>query len=69
MARQMVIELDAPDDLGRFDLPVGVHNRLQHLLDKQDREGGLSAEEREEAEGLVDLSELLSFLKSRAQRF
>ena len=68
MGRRMLIELDAPDDLGRFDLPPGVHQRLQRLLDKQDREGALSGEEREEAEGLVDLTELLSFLKARSQR-
>lgn len=67
MATQMVIELDAPDELARFELPTGVHQRLQCLLDRQDRDESLAPEERQEAEGLVDLAELLSLLRTRGR--
>jgi hypothetical protein len=62
------IELEMPDDLARFRLPGGVNARLQELLDKQDRGVCLSAAERQEAEGLVDLAEFLSLLRLRAER-
>jgi hypothetical protein len=42
--------------------------RLQRLLDRQDRGQILTTEEREEAEGLVDLAELLTLLRLRAER-
>jgi hypothetical protein len=57
-----------PGDLGRFRLPKGVQKRLQMLLDKQDQGRPLTAAERREAEGLVDLTELLSLLRLRSQR-
>ncbi len=41
---------------------------LQALLDKQDRGGGLTDDERQEAEGLVNLADLLSLLRLRAER-
>lgn len=47
---------------------TGVNERLQELLDRQDRTGNLTQSERQEAEGLVNLAELLSLLKLRAQR-
>ncbi len=68
MSQHVVIELEMPTDLERFTLPEGVKNRLQFLLDRQDRGDPLTPEERVEAEGLVDLSDLLSFLKLRARR-
>ncbi len=68
MPQQVLVKLDLPDDLGRFRLPRGVDDRLQALLDRQDQDGKLTAGERREAEGLVDLAELLSFLRLRAQR-
>ncbi len=68
MAEQVVIELEIPSDLQRFTLPGGVERRLQSLLDKQDQGEELTPDERLEAEGLVDLAELLSLLKSRARR-
>ena len=63
----VTIEIDMPADLKRFRLPKAVDRRLQDLLDKQSREGKLSRSERLEAEGLVDVSELLSLLKLRAK--
>ena len=57
-----------PSDLKRFTLPEGVKQRLQSLLDRQDQGEELTPAERVEAEGLVDLAELLSLLKLRARR-
>lgn len=68
MAQAVQIQIQVPGDLARFRLPKAVQKRLQTLLDKQDQGMGLTASERREAEGLVDLSELLSLLRLRAQR-
>jgi len=68
MSRSVVVELDMPGDLKQFRLPRGVNRRLQQLLDKQSRAGRLSAVERQEAEGLVDLAEMLTLLRLRAER-
>ena len=59
---------EVPTDLDRLRLPQGVNDRLQELLDRQDRGEALTAAERAEAEGLVDLSELLALLRLRTQR-
>jgi len=64
----VIIELEIPGDINRFKLPSGVDNRLQGLLDRQDSGTALSFNEREEAEGLVELAEMLSLLRLRAQR-
>lgn len=61
------VELELPAELARLSLPEGVDRRLHHLLDKQDRGEVLSEDERAEAEGLVDLADLLSLLKLRAR--
>ncbi len=68
MSQQILVKLELPDDLERFRLPRGVDERLHGLLDRQDRGDKLTVDERREAEGLVDLAELLSLLKLRAQR-
>jgi hypothetical protein len=68
MSQVVAVELEMPDDLARFQLPPAVDARLQRLLDRQDRGQVLSTEEREEAEGLVDLAELLTLLRLRAER-
>lgn len=59
MSQHVLVELEVPTDLDRLRLPQGVNDRLQELLDRQDRGEALTAAERAEAEGLVDLSELL----------
>lgn len=64
----VLIELEIPEDLTHFRLPKAVNRRLQALLDKQSVQGPLSPEERREAEGLVNLAEMLSLLRLRAQR-
>lgn len=62
------VEIQVPDDLAVLKLPHGVDRRLQDLLDKQDEGISLTEAERAEAEGLVELSEVLSLLKLRSAR-
>ena len=64
----LTLDVDLPADLARFRLPEAVAGRLQALLDRQDSGQQLTANEREEAEGLVDLSEFLTLLRLRAER-
>jgi hypothetical protein len=64
----LTIEVDLPADLARFRLPQAVAARLPSLLDRQDACQPLTAQEREEAEGLVNLAEFLSLLRLRAER-
>jgi hypothetical protein len=64
----ITLEFDLPGDLGRFRLPPVVAARLQALLDRQESGQPLTAQEREEAEGLVNLSEFLTLLRLRAER-
>lgn len=68
MPSSVKIEIEIPDDLARFRLPDGVQERLHMLLDKQDCGQLLTDAERREAEGLVDLADLLSLLRLRAER-
>ncbi|MGW8256514.1 MAG: hypothetical protein ACWGMZ_03415 [Thermoguttaceae bacterium] len=68
MSQTMAIQLEVPDDLAKFNLPDGVQHRLNSLLDQQDRGEPLSVEESREAEGLVNLADLLSVLRLRAER-
>ena len=62
-----IIELELPAHVTRLQLPEAVDRRLGSLLDKQDRGEALTDEERAEAEGLVELSDLLSVIKLRAR--
>ena len=62
------IEVDLPADLDRFRLPAAVAARLQTLLDRQELGQPLTAPERDEAAGLVNLAELLTLLRMRAER-
>lgn len=67
MSTTVIIKLILPDDLTKLHLPAGVNRRLQELLDRQDRDGFLSPQERQEAEGLADLSDLLTLLRLRVE--
>jgi len=49
-------------------IAAGVQRRLKELLDRQDGGQALTAAERREAEGLVELAEMLSLLKLRASK-
>lgn len=64
----LTLEIDLPADLARFRLPAAVAARLHQLLDRQDSGQPLTPQEREEAEGLVNLSEFLTLLRLRAER-
>lgn len=64
----LTLDVDLPDDLQRFRLPEAVAARLRSLLDQQDAGRPLSLQERDEAEGLVDIAELLTLLRLRAER-
>ena len=67
MSQPVIVTLKLPDGLAGLRLPQDVELRLQTLLDRQDRGEKLSPERRREAEGLVDLVELLSVLRSRVR--
>ncbi|MES2735010.1 MAG: hypothetical protein V4672_01745 [Verrucomicrobiota bacterium] len=67
MSQLIHLDLELPEDLARFKLPVGVNERLSELLDKQDTTTGLTEPERREAEGLVDLAETLTYLGLKAK--
>ncbi len=62
-----VIALELPGDIGRFELPEGVDRRLHTLLDRLDRGNTLTDDECAEAEGLVEIADLLALLKLRAR--
>lgn len=64
-ATRLTIEI--PGDLAKFRLPKGVARRLQALLDMQHEGQALTTAERREAEGLVDLADLLSLLRLRSR--
>ena len=64
----MIIDIDRPGELPQFRLPKAVDDRLQSLPDRQDSGQPLSASERDEAEGLVNLAEFLTLLRMRAER-
>ncbi len=68
MSQHILIEIELPAELEKFKLPEGVNQRLKALLDRQDQGEQLTSAERQEAEGLVDLAELLSLLQLRARR-
>jgi hypothetical protein len=63
----LTLEVDLPADLARFRLPEAVAARLQTLLDRQDSGQALTIQERDEAEGLVNLAEFLTLLRLRAE--
>lgn len=64
----LTLEVELPDDLARLRLPRAVDARLQSLLDRQDSGQPLTSDERDEAEGLVNLAEFLTLLRLREER-
>ena len=62
------LEIEVPEDLARLHLPEGVDRRLHALLDKQDGGTPLSPDEQAEADGLVDLADLLTLLRLRISK-
>lgn len=68
MPQNALVQIELPLALDQFKLPEGVNDRLQELLNRQDQGLALTVRERKEAEGLVELAELLSLIRLRAQR-
>jgi hypothetical protein len=68
MSNQIVLQINLPGDLRQLRFPRALNRRLQQLLDKQDESGRLSISERQEAEGLVEMAEMISLLRLRAAR-
>ena len=64
----LTVKVDLPADMAQFRLPEAVAARLQALLDRQESGQPLTAQERDEAEGLVNLSDFLTLLRLRAER-
>jgi len=60
------LEIELPEDMVGSMLPEGVERRLHALLDKQDHGEPLTDDESAEAEGLVNLADLLSLIRLRA---
>jgi len=68
VAQSVLVEMTLPKDWASFHLPPALDDRLQELLDRQDREGNLSRRERREARALTELVDILSLLKARAHQ-
>ncbi len=64
----VTIEVDLPEDWARFSLPPALDARLTALLDQQDQSGELTEAERQEADALCELVDMLTLLKLRAER-
>lgn len=61
------VTVSMPARLATLRFPKALDDRLQHLLDEQNRLGHLSAAERREAEALVNIATTLSILKLGAE--
>ena len=68
MVQNANILIEMPVPARRIKLPKGVNDRLQKLLDRQDRGEKMTAEEKREADGLVELAEMLSLMRLRSER-
>ena len=60
--------VEVPIELTQFQLPEAVQARLHQLLYLQDEGQALTQAERQEAEGLVELSDFLSLFHLRSTR-
>lgn len=67
MPESVLVELPLPKGWNKLRMPRALHERLQELLDRQDRDGRLSARERREAVALAELADILSLLRVRAE--
>ncbi|MFZ1699718.1 MAG: hypothetical protein WBO10_10545 [Pyrinomonadaceae bacterium] len=68
MAQNADILIQMPISAKRIKLPKGVDDRLKLLLDRQDSGKKLTAAEKREADGLVELAEMLSLMRLRSER-
>jgi hypothetical protein len=63
---KVYFEVELPAHLAKLHLPEGLDLRLQFLLDKQNQGTPLTPEEQAEAEAIVDMADLLTLLRLRA---
>jgi hypothetical protein len=68
MAQNQIVRIEMPIAVQDIRLPKAVNDRLQNLLDRQDRGDKLTANEKKEADGLVELAEMLSLMRMRSER-
>ena len=68
MGQTALLRIETSLSPEKLALPKSVDDRLQYLLDRQDRGEKLTKAERKEAEGLVELSDLLTLLRLKAER-
>lgn len=64
----VTIEVDLPEDWSHFTLPPALDARLTKLLDQQDQTGVLEESQKQEAEALCKLVDMLTLLRRRAER-
>lgn len=64
----VTIEVDLPEDWAHFTLPPALDARLTKLLDQQDQTGVLEESQKQEAEALCKLVDMLALLRLRAER-
>lgn len=64
---EVLVKLEIPRDWKKFRLPAALNNRLRELLDRQDSGHKLSRAERGEAQALVELVDMLTLMKLRAE--
>lgn len=67
MSQAVMVQLDLPKDWRKFRMPRGLQSRLQELLDRRDEVGKLTRRERQEANALVELAEMLTLMKLRVR--
>ena len=68
MAKPVSIRIEVPGDLARLKLPRALDARLRSLLDQQDQGTPLTRAQQKEAEGIVDLADVISFLRLKIER-
>ena len=64
----VTLQLELPEDWDQFSMPPALDDRLQSLLDQQEQGNPLTESERQEAQALCDLVDMLALLKLRAER-
>ena len=67
MSRTVQLTVPMPTQLAKVRFPKALDERPHFLLDEQGRKGKLSAGEKKEAEGLVQMATTLSILKLGAR--
>lgn len=67
MTQELMVRIQVPEELEFFQFPESLNRRLHDLLDKQDAGEILTPEERSEAEGLVEVAQMISVLRGRTE--